>query len=393
MKKALILNISHNDLGQIRALKQMGYYVIGTGNNPNLPGRTYVDKYIPTDYSDKDAILKIAKENAIDSVLSCCNDFGVITAAYVAEQMGLPGHDTYQTAITLHHKNLFKSFTATNDIISPISYGFDNAADAKDWARKNYEYPLMVKPIDLTGGKGCSKANSIQECLKAIDGAFDVSRSKKIVIEQYISGTQHACCSFLIDKKVRAICTNDEYSFTNPYKVEVDTYPATGFNDVKNIIIEQIEKMALLLNLKDGIFHVQYIMSNGKPYIIEAMRRILGNLYMVPAMKLTGLDWDYWEARVHCGLGVDGFPMQIRQDGYWAYRCVMGHKNGVIKDVHIPDEFKKYMLDKFELWHKGEIVDDYRNSQLGFYFFQFDGMEQMKDIMINRYNEIFAEYE
>lgn len=392
MKKALILNISHNDLGQIRALKQLGYFVIGTGNNPTLPGRAYVDHYIPADYSDKDLILRIAEENSVDAVLACCNDFGVITAAYVAEQMGLKGHDSYETALRLHHKDRFKEFAKRHGIQSPVSMGFVDIQKAKEWL-ETASYPLMIKPIDLTGGKGCSRADNFMEASAAVDKAFAVSRIKHIVIEPYIEGTQHACCTFLKDKKVVALCTNNEYSLTNPYKVEVDTYPAIGFDSIREFMIAQIEKMASLLDLKDGIFHAQYIMKDGQPCIIEVMRRILGNLYMLPAMKLTGLDWDYWETRAHCGLSMEGFPVSMEQKGFWSYRCVMGNRNGVVKGVHIPEEMKRRMFDKFELWKPGDVIDDYVNSQLGFYFFQFDSEEQMKEMMVDRYGEIYTEYE
>ena len=391
-KKALILNISHNELGPIRALRQLGYHVIATGNNPSLMGRQFVDEYIIADYSDMELILKIAKEKRIDAICACCNDFGVLTAAYVAEQMGLKGHDTYETALTLHHKDRFKEFAKKHGIQSPISTGFVDIVKAKEWLATAF-YPLMIKPIDLTGGKGCSRADNFIEASAAVDKAFAVSRIKHIVIEPYIEGTQHACCTFLRDKKVVALCTNNEYSLTNPYKVEVDTYPAIGFEPIREFMISQIEKIASLLDLKDGIFHAQYIMKDGQPYIIEVMRRILGNLYMLPAMKLTGLDWDYWETRAHCGLPMEGFPVSMEQKGFWAYRCVMGNRNGIVKGIHIPEEMKRHMFDKFELWKPGDVIDDYVNSQLGFYFFQFDTMEQMESMMVDHYGEIYAEYE
>lgn len=393
MKKALILNISHNDIGQIKALKNMGYYVVATGNNPQLVGKQFVDKHIIADYSNKNLIKEIAEREHVDAICSCCNDFGVITAAYVAEQLGLPGHDTYQNAITLHHKNLFKEFAEKNNVRSPKAKSFNNQETAKDYIRTINFFPLMVKPIDLTGGKGCSKVNGISDADEAIERAFAVSKSKNIVVEQFIEGSQHACCTFLINQKVRAVCTNNEYSFTNPYKVEIDTYPASDFESIRQYMISEIERIAGILHLNDGIFHVQYLLKNGVPYIIEAMRRILGNLYMLPAQKLTGLDWDYWEARVHCGLGTDDFPNEIQYEGYWAYRTLMGKKNGVIKDVHIADEAQQYMFEKLEMWRYGDVIENYKNDQLGFYFFQFENREQMNEMMLKHYSDIYVEYE
>ena len=87
MKRVLILNISHNELRMINALKELGYYVIGTGGVPGLIGEKYVDEYIRADYSDKELMLQLAIDKKVDAVCACCNDFGVLSAAWVAEKL------------------------------------------------------------------------------------------------------------------------------------------------------------------------------------------------------------------------------------------------------------------------------------------------------------------
>ena len=110
MKKVLILNTSHNDLRLILALKEMGFYVVSIGNRPGLVGEKYVNQYIQMDYSCKEEVLALSRKLNIDAICACCNDIGVITAAYVAEEMGLPGHDSYENTLIMHHKDRFKKF-------------------------------------------------------------------------------------------------------------------------------------------------------------------------------------------------------------------------------------------------------------------------------------------
>ena len=124
MKKALLLCTSHNDLGLIKALRKLGFYIIATGNVQNLPGEKWVDKYIKADYSNQELILKIAEEEKIDAICPCCNDFGVYTAAYVAEKLGLKEYDSYETTCILHNKDRFKKFAEENNILSPVSRAF-----------------------------------------------------------------------------------------------------------------------------------------------------------------------------------------------------------------------------------------------------------------------------
>ncbi|MDR2651597.1 MAG: ATP-grasp domain-containing protein [Prevotellaceae bacterium] len=389
MKKVLILNVSHNELRLIKALKTLNFYVIATGNRPDLIGKKHVDEHIIADYSDKDAILQIAKEREIDAVCACCNDFGVITAAFVAEKMGLNGHDTYENTLLLHHKDKFKLFAEKHKINVPKGKNFSNAEDAEKWAG-TAKYPIIIKPIDLTGGKGITTVHSFFEAQGAIDNAFVVSKNKKIVIEQYIEGTQHAICTFLINKKVKAYCSNNEYSVINPYCVEIDTYPASNFNLLKDFLINTIETIADALELVDGIFHMQYrVDKDGVPYIIESMRRVLGNLYMLPAEKLTGINWDYWEARTQCGLDCFDFPSRINKKGFFAYRTIKATQNGKIKDIIYSDICKKFMFDQYLLWKPNDEITDYVKEQLGFLFFQFNSIEEMNDVMLNCYNDLY----
>lgn len=87
MKKALLLCATHNDLGLMKALIKLGFYVTVTGNVNGLPGERFADKHILADFSDKDLILKIAKDEKIDCIVPNCHDYGVYTASYVAETL------------------------------------------------------------------------------------------------------------------------------------------------------------------------------------------------------------------------------------------------------------------------------------------------------------------
>lgn len=384
MKKALLLCASHNDLGLIKALKKLGYYTIVTGNVKGLCGEKYADEYIMTDYSNKELILDIAKNKKIDAICQCCNDYGVYTAAYIAEKLKLSGYDSYENTLILHNKDKFKEFAKKYSISIPEYRSFDDKELAINWI-KSANYPLIVKPIDCSAGNGVNKVSDYNKAIEAINVAFDYSRQGKIIIERYVVGQQYGFCTFLVNQKVVAVCSNNEYSIINPYRVEIDTYPADNFNKVANILIEQVEKIASILKLKDGIFHLQYIMDGEEPKIIEVMRRVLGNMYSVPANLLNGFDWDYWETRAKCGLSCDEFPLHSRQEGYYAYKTILANSNGIIESINIPKEYEKYLLDVFMLKTKGDAIDNYMKQPVGFMFFIFSSNEEMKKVLIEEY--------
>lgn len=382
--KVLILCTSHNDLGMVRALRRMGCYIIATGGIEGMPGEKYADEYICADYSKKELILKIAQDKKIDAVCQCCNDYGVYTAAYVAEKLGLPGYDSYDTTLLLHNKDRFKRFAEAYGIETIKSHMFESDEEALNWLRTS-QYPVIIKPVDASAGNGISKIEGYNEAKEAVEKAFLKSREGRIIIEKFITGSQHGFCTFLLNKKVIAYCTNNEYSIVNPFRVEIDTFPAANQDIVKERIIGQIEKMAEILNLKDGIFHLQYIMDNDVPRIIEVMRRVPGNMYTVPANLISGFNWDYWEVCAKCGIPFDKFVQKEGKTGYYAYKTVLASQNGTIKSIKIPEKYERYLIGKYMIRKEGDFITNYQSEPIGFLFFSYPSQEIMKQELIEDY--------
>lgn len=384
--KVFLLCSSHNDLGLIYALRKLGAEIVVSGNRADLPGQRLCDKYIPGDYSDKNAMLEIAMSEKIDAVCACCNDFGVYTAAFIAEKLGLPGYDSYETTLTLHNKDLFKKFALANGIQTPRSESFSTVEDAERQL-ETFAFPIIVKPTDCSAGNGIQKVETVAQAKDAVRYAFSKSRAGRIVIEPFVHGSQHGFCTFLKDRRVVAVCSNNEFSFANPYRVEIDTYPADITDQTRKFLVAQIEKIAHLLSLADGVFHLQYIMDGDRPMIIEVMRRILGNMYHVPGNWLTGLDWEYWQVRQQCGLGLEGFPLIVPQEGCFAYKAILAQEDGTVSDVQIPTEYMPYLRDKYFLKKRGDKIKNHLSDPIGFLFFTFPNVRIMNRVLIENYRD------
>ena len=378
-ERILVLNGSFCEEPIIKKTKEMGYYVITTGNAPELQGHKFADEYIACDYSDKDAILNLVKDNHIDGIVSCANDFGSITASYVAEKMGWPGHDTYETSLIMHHKNRFKKFCEENQIPSPLSVTFTKKDEAMEYI-KTCQYPVIVKANDLTGGKGILRADDIYSAQKAIENAFEKSRDKHILIEPYISGEQQTVVVFLANKKVISFCSNDCYSPINPYLIQAETFPAKNIDTIKQQMIDIAEFIAQKLQL-------QYIVSDGKPYIIETMRRCFGNQYLTLARKHTGFPWE--EAYILASLGKECKHLQCNTEvmQYCGHHGIMVKKNGVIKNYTIEPEFAKHIFMKIEINGPGKEITDYMNQRIAYLYYQYSDGDEMRKAA-ERFNDM-----
>ena len=223
----------------VEAAHKLGLFVITSGNDRLAPAHQFADQYICADYSDKEAILKIAKENKIDYMCSNANDLGLITTVYVCEQLGLPGHDSYETTLRLHHKDSFKEIARRLQLHVPEGKSFESSEEALAFA-DSLDYKVIIKPIDLVGGTGISTAETHEEKAAAIDKAIQASRGKRIVIERFVEGTAHSMSSYLVGKKVANYYCDNEYILGKPFKISTSAGPATGFAKVLKRLLKSL---------------------------------------------------------------------------------------------------------------------------------------------------------
>jgi biotin carboxylase len=353
-KKILILNGSHSEIPLIKAARELGLYVYTTGNNPNSIGHRYANQYIKMDFSDQIAILGLSRKLKIDAICSSANDFGAITASYVAEKLSLPGHDNYKTALIIHQKDKFKCLAEELDISTPKAIPYDSVNFAlKD--KESFIYPLLVKPVDLTGGKGITKVIKPLQLKPALEKAYLSSRAKRIIIEPFINGTLHSLSTFLVNKKVVLYFSDNEYSTLDPFHVTASFSPAVGIINLKESLIFQIEKIAESLSLVDGIFHSQYIKRNNKAYIIDVARRCSGDYYPIPVKHSLGIDWAKWIVKAEMGLDCKKIPKNI-PSGFYGRYCIMSPSNGIFKKVKIHETLKNKIINSFKLVKEGHAV-------------------------------------
>lgn len=379
MKKLLIAGGGYADIPLIQAGKALGFHVITSGNRPEDLGHRYSDECRLEDFSDKNAMLRLARKLNIDAICACCNDFSALTAAYVAEQMGLPGHDTFATALLIHHKDRYRHFALDHHISSPLAIGFASAADAIG-SVKHFKLPLLVKPVDLTGGKGIAKITHPQDAAAVIQRAFALSKAKRIVLEEFVEGSRHGISTFIHNEKVIFHFHDNEYYHLNPYLVSAASTPGDVPHAVITKLCTTIEHIASLLKLKTGIVHVQYILRDSmEPTIIEICRRAPGDLYTRFVKHATDIDYPAYIVKASAGLDCTDLTQQAPQ-GFYVRHCIMASRPGRITDVVFDTHIQDKIIDKFMWWKKGDLIDDVMTYKSGIVFLRFATMAEMRDI-------------
>ena len=377
--KMLIAGGGYADIPLIHAAQSLGYHVITSGNRASDLGHRESDQYCPGDFSDPEAMLRIAREQKIVAICACCNDFSALSAAYVAEQMGLPGHDPFETALIIHHKDRYREFAEANGIPTPKAFGysdFDSALGVLD----KLDFPVIIKPVDLTGGKGITRVDSFSGYPSALERAFAVSKSKRIVVEEFMTGTRHGFSAFIRQGKVVFYFADNEHYHISPYLVSAASTPTLAPKQAIDNLIAQAERISELLSLKDGIFHVQFILCNDQPYIIEICRRAPGDLYVKLVQHATGVDYPRWIVGAAAGLEIRDLKQEDVIDCYVRH-CIMGHSAGLLRGVNIEPTIENKIIDRMVWWNTGDQVVDPAVHKFGIVFVKFDNMiEMMKEI-------------
>ncbi len=385
-KRLLLLGGGHAEIPLIKAAQALGYFVITTGNAREGLGHPFADKNVFEDFSDKEAMLELARRENVSAVCSGCNDFALLSTVYVCDKLGLPGHDSYETSLQIHHKDKYRALATRLGIPTPRAVSVKNR---EEFDALNLDFPVIVKPIDLTGGKGIHRAANYEEAVKAYENAVSRTREDHVVVEEFVTGTNHGFSAMLVNGKVAFYFADNEQYFVNKYMVSGASTPSTTSKRGLDLLCEYSERIAADLKLVDGILHIQYIeRDDGIPVIIEICRRPPGDLYIKFVQYATGVDYPRAIILAETGtlqisdltpagtVNVAKFVPLVKP---FLRHCVMASREGVVQGVNFSPEIAGNIVEKFLWFKKGEPTGDILYYKAGIVFLQFDSVEEMRE--------------
>ena len=355
-KKILIPGGKYSDLALVNAAHRLGLYVITAGTHKDAPAHAFADEYACVDYSDKEAMLQLAKDKKIDYMCTCANDFGMLSTAYVCEKLGLPGHDSYETTLTIHNKDRFKPRAKKLGLHTPISEVFSDKETALQFAL-NSEKKIIIKPVDNVASIGVSQPNTPEEMEAAIDLAFEKSKIKTILIEPFIEGFFTTVTSMIINQEVVAFFADSAFfypqgevigdEFPMNLRCNGGMQPAPYMDEWVPYIVEDFNKIAKELKLADGKFHAELLVNpdTHEAQIFDVHRRMSGFHEPMPEWDYsTSLMWEDWIVKAECGMDLSDFPKGVKQDRYYHNRSVYAPRNGKLKKMVFDDYLSARMV-------------------------------------------------
>lgn len=390
-KKLMLLGGLRYLLPVIEEAHKLGAHVITADYLPDNIAHKYSDEYCNVSIIDKEAVLAKAKELEIDGILSHAVDPGVVSAAYVAEQMGLPFQTSYKAACILQDKSLFRKFLMENGFNCPHAKGYNNA----DEALKDVDYftwPVIVKPVDSAGSKGVTKVEFPRELPKAIEVALASSISKNFIIEDFLEkeGFSAGSESFVVDGKLLYNGFYDQYfdnEAVNPYTPSAEVWPSMMPLRYQEEIKSELQRLIDLLGITTGLFNVECrVCKNGKAYLMEVSPRAGGNRLAEMLNYAADVNINEAETRKALGLPV-GDIHEPNYKGHYAIKVLYSEQSGVFGGIEIDETFREQHVIEEEIRiAEGDKVDSFAgaNAAFGTLFLRFDSREELANALENQ---------
>lgn len=360
-KKILILGGALLQSYVIKRAKDLDYEVHVLDMNPDSIGFKLADKYAQINIIDQEVCLKYAKDNNIDGVLTAATDYGVLSASYIAKEMGLNGIK-YDVAKIIKNKYEVrkKLFEKQADDLDQF-YEIKKINELSNISSK-IKFPVMVKPCDGSGSKAANRVDKIEDLEEAVRLAIESSISKKALIETFINGYEYGVESFVYNNKINVLAIMQKDMTDPPYYAELGhTIPSGLSNQMENKIKDSVIKAINALEINFGSVNMDLLVTDdGKVCIVDIGARMGGNLigsHIIPLSK--GIDYMGNMIKAALNEEVDFGP----KDNECVSTRLLALTPG--KVIKLPD-FKKYYDDEIKYivcnLEEGDTIREYHNN-------------------------------
>jgi len=239
----------------IKIAKELGLYTIALDGSSSAPCISMADKFEKIDLKDKEGIESFAR-----SIHSTTDRLGIMTAgtdfsasvAWTAEKLGLPGIP-YEAALNASDKSRMRECFKKANLPSPEFLIIDSKnplLQSKSPVPSLQSliplpFPLVIKPVDNMGGRGCRRVDIIEEFYEAAKTAIGFSRSGRAIVESYMNGPEFSVDAIVYKGEITICGLADRHIFFPPYFIEMGHTMPT--------VIEKEKQEAMLDTFRAGI--------------------------------------------------------------------------------------------------------------------------------------------
>ena len=300
MKRVLLF--SHTTGYQLRAFNEaaerLGIELVFATDRCHQLDDPWQDRAIPVRFYDLapslNLIARRARETPVHGVLAV-GDRPVILAAYAAQALGIPWHSAAGAEASTDKRRSRAAFAAEGFPAPRFAIwdaGFaiqDSGAAIRD---EGFDFPVVLKPVGLSGSRGVIRANDAAEFAAAFERirallarpqirAARAGLEDEILVEAYIEGDEYAVEGVLTGGALRVFALFDKPDpLVGPFFEEtIYVTPPRTAAGIPSRIAAMVERAAGAVGLSHGPVHAECrVTPQGEIYILEIAARPIGGL-------------------------------------------------------------------------------------------------------------------
>lgn len=303
MKKIMILGAGIYQVPLIKKAKEMGIYTIVVSIPGNYPGFSLADKVYYIDTTDCDGILKAAREEKIDGIITAGTDVAVATVGKVCDEMKLKGI-SYEAACIANNKLKMKDAYEAAGVRTArykrVRFDEKNINECIS----GLNFPLIFKVVDSSGSRGIEKVMTPKETSDVIERIKPYTKQDYFIAEEFLVGEEFGAQAYICDGEIKFILPHGDYVFQGDTGVPVGHFvPYELDSKIIDDAKEQLKKAADAMQLNNCAMNVDFILCDGKTYVLEIGGR--SGATCLSEMVSIYYGYNYYEKMIRVSLGED----------------------------------------------------------------------------------------
>jgi len=225
--------------------------------------------------------------------------------------------------ISINNAENRKKFSSLLDHLAILQPIWDSLTEKNKALRFAEEigYPVLVRPSFVLSGAAMRVAHDPQTLRNVLDIASKVSKDNPVVITKFFTDSREIECDGVSDGEnvfIGAIIEHIENAGIHSGDATMAIPPQTIPNEVIGNLNSISKKIALALKIK-GPFNIQYLLREGKLYVIECNLRSSRSMPLVS--KSRGINLMKIAAEVILGKKIDQKIMNIPVGNFVTIKC------------------------------------------------------------------------
>jgi biotin carboxylase len=227
-------------------------------------------------------LVEAAADHPLDAVVGV-DDAGVMTAAIAAAELGLP-HNQPEAVAATRDKSLMRELLSVAGAPQPRFRPITAGTSARDAARE-LGYPLVLKPVSLSGSRGVMRVDDDEQLDRALQVVGGIQADagiagETLLLEEFIAGPEIAIEGLLSSDGLEVLAVFDKPDpLDGPYFEEtLYVTPSRHAPQQLERAIETVAVATAALGLAFGPIHAEVRLGADGPRVIEVAARSIGGL-------------------------------------------------------------------------------------------------------------------